>query len=83
MAFPTAVNDQITDSVTQVNIKDPRESIEGVAHELLGELIRALGVAKQKGMTDQHQASTITQAASAVGINLLNSIDNKGSRDKS
>ena len=44
-------------------------------YKLLGELIRALGVASQKGLSAQHQAAIIARAASVADINLLYPLD--------
>ena len=78
MADPTLVDGQITDAVTQANSKSACEPIEGAARELLGELIRALGVASQKGLNAHQQAVIISRAASVVDINLLYPIDTEG-----
>ncbi len=65
MAFPTAVNSQITDSVSQIPPYD------GATAELFSDLIRAFGIASKNGISEQHQATIIKLALSMSGIHLL------------
>ena len=54
MAYPTAVNNQITDSVTSVD-----SSKNAVMQELAGRVISSLAVAAQKGLDETEQAYTL------------------------
>ncbi|ADZ91931.1 hypothetical protein [Marinomonas mediterranea] len=64
MAFPTAVNSQITDSVSQI------PTYEGATAELFGDLIKLLSVASQKGISTSHQACILVTAAAMSGVEL-------------
>ena len=63
MAFPINVNSQIPDAITQ-----SLRPIDGAAVELLGDIVKALGVAKQKGLSDDLLSSAVSHAASIVGL---------------
>jgi hypothetical protein len=73
MAFPTSVNDQITDSVTQSNV-----SVQGsVPATALGNLMiataQALANAAHNATANQQQANILAQAATAAAVaSLLN-----------
>lgn len=77
MVFPLHINSQITDAVTQANTKKPRSPEHGAVDELSGRIIKALGIATQKGVSDHLQAVTIANAANHVGISLLYPIDSR------
>jgi hypothetical protein len=75
MAFPTAVNDQITDSVTQSNVQ-----VLGVAPSLaMGNLYQAtaqaLANAAHNATMAQQQMYVTAQAATTMGVSLLYSLD--------
>lgn len=75
MAFPTAVNSQITDSVTQANVQ-----VVGVAGaNALGNLYQAtaqaLANAAHNATVAQQQNNITAQAATTAGVALLYSID--------
>ncbi|PTL83713.1 RebB family R body protein [Vitiosangium sp. GDMCC 1.1324] len=75
MATPTAVNDQITDSVTQANVK-----VLGDAPALsLGHLYQAMaystGLSFQNAVTAQQQLNMAAQAATVQGVSLLYTVD--------
>ena len=63
MAYPTAVNNQITDSVTSVD-----SSKNAVMQELAGRVISSLAVAAQKGLDETEQASALAHAAALCGV---------------
>ena len=75
MAFPTAVNDQITDSVTQPNIKVLGDAPAVAMGNLYLATAQALGNAAHNATTAQQQAFTIAQAATTQGVALLYSLD--------
>ena len=75
MAFPTAVNDQITDSVAQSNVQ-----VLGVAPSLaMGNLYQAtaqaLANAAHNATMAQQQMYVTAQAATTRGVSLLYSLD--------
>jgi hypothetical protein len=75
MAFPTAVNDQITDSVTQANVE-----VLGVASSMaLGNLYQAtaqaLGIAAGNATLSMQQTAVTAQAATTMGVTVLYSLD--------
>ncbi len=75
MAFPTAVNDQITDSITQANL-----AVLGVAPAVaLGNLYQAtaqaLANAAHNATTAQQQNYSMAQAATTMGVSTLYSLD--------
>lgn len=75
MAFPTTVNDQITDSVTQSNVQ-----VLGVAPGVaMGNLYQAtaqaLANAAHNATQAQQQMYVTAQAATTMGVSLLYSLD--------
>ena len=71
MAFPTAVNDQITDSVTQSNVKVLGEAPSVALANLYQATAQALANAAHNATTAQQQASILAQAATVAGVSLL------------
>ena len=75
MAFPTAVNNQITDSVTQVNTKvlgDPPAMAMG---NLFVATSQALSNAAHNATNNQQQSYVTMQASTTQGVATLFSID--------
>lgn len=75
MAFPTAVNSQITDSVTQSNLQ-----VLGIAPAVaMGNLYQAtaqaLANAAHNATNAQQQMYVTAQAATTMGVSLLYSLD--------
>ena len=81
MAQFTAVNDQITDSVTQGNVKvlgdSPALSLSNLYHIVS----QSLGLAAQNAVFAQQQGNMIHQATTTQGVNLLYSIDTEAIGD--
>lgn len=75
MAFPTAVNDQITDSVSQVNTKVLGDSPAIAMGNLFMATSQALSNAAHNATTSQQQTNITAQAATTSGITTLYSID--------
>ena len=71
MAFPTAVNDQITDSVTQSNVKVLGDAPAIALGGLYQAVAHSLGVAKQNATASQQQTATLAQAATTRSVALL------------
>ncbi|XZF14018.1 RebB family R body protein [Chitinophagaceae bacterium MMS25-I14] len=75
MAFPTSVNDQITDSVTQVNTKVLGDAPAVSMGELYQATAQALSNAAHNATTNQQQSNITEQAATTEGVATLYSID--------
>jgi len=71
MAFPTAVNSQITDSVTQSNVKVLANSPAIAMGNLYQSVASSTGVASQNAVTNQQNANTLTQAVTTKCIEKL------------
>ena len=75
MAFPTSVNDQITDSVSQVNTKVLGDSPAIAMGNLFVATSQALSNAAHNATTSQQQTNITAQAATTQGVSTLYSID--------
>jgi len=75
MAFPTSVNDQITDSVTQANVKVLGDAPAIALGNLYQASAQALALAAHNATNGQQQTSTMAQAATTMGITTLFAID--------
>ncbi|SFS20773.1 Killing trait domain-containing protein [Granulicella pectinivorans] len=75
MAFPTAVNSQITDSVTQSGVKVVGDSPAVALANLYQATAQALANAAQNATMTQQQLNTVAQAANVQGIATLYSLD--------
>lgn len=62
MAFPTSVNDQITDSVTQSNVKVIGEAPAMALGSLYQSLAHAAGIAAENLVTQQQNANSLSLA---------------------
>ncbi|MBP7705176.1 MAG: RebB family R body protein [Caulobacter sp.] len=68
MAFPTAVNDQITDAVTQSNVKVVGEAPAMALGSVYQTAAHSLGLLFENAVAAQQQQNTIAQAAVAQGV---------------
>jgi Killing trait len=75
MAFPTSVNDQITDSVTQSNTEVLGASPAVAMGNLYQATAQALGNAAHNATSAQQQAYVTAQAATTMGVAMLLSLD--------
>ncbi len=75
MAYPTAVNDQITDSVSQVNTKVLGDSPAMAMGNLFMATSQALANAAHNATSAQQQSNITAQAATTSGVTTLFSID--------
>lgn len=75
MAFPTAVNSQITDSVTQANVKVLGDAPAMAMGNLFQATSQALSNAAHNATTAQQQAAVTAQAATTMGVATLYSVD--------
>lgn len=75
MAFPTAVNSQITDSVSEVNTKVLGDSPAMAMGNFFVATSQALSNAAHNATNNQQQSNVTSQAATTSGITTLYSID--------
>lgn len=75
MAFPTAVNDQITDSVTQANTKVLGDAPAIALGNLYQATAQALANAAHNASNNQQQSYITSQASTTMGVSTLYSID--------
>lgn len=79
MAYPTAVNSQITDSVTQANTKVLGDAPAIAMGNLFQATAQALANAAHNATTSQQQTNITAQAATTMGVATLYSIDTASS----
>ena len=75
MAFPTSVNSQITDSVTQANVQVLGDAPAVAMGNLFQATSQALANAAHNATTAQQQTNITAQAATTMGVALLYSLD--------
>jgi hypothetical protein len=75
MAYPTTVNSQITDAVTQVNVAILGDSPVVAMANLYQATAQALANAAHNATFAQQQANILAQAATVQGVALLYSLD--------
>jgi len=75
MAFPTAVNSQITDSVTQANVQVLGDAPAIAMGNLFQATAQALSNAAHNATMAQQQTNVAAQAATTMGVALLYSLD--------
>ncbi len=71
MAEPTAVNSQITDAVTQSNVKVVGEAPAMALGSLYQTSAHSLGIAFENAAAAQQQANVLAQAATTQGVAYL------------
>ena len=75
MAFPTAMNSQITDSVTQANVKVLGDAPAVAMGNLFISTSHALANAAHNATSNQQQAYVTMQASTTQGVATLLSVD--------
>ena len=75
MAFPTAVNSQITDSITQANTKVLGDAPAVAMGNLYQATAQALSNAAHNATTGQQQTNITAQAATTQGVATRYAID--------
>jgi hypothetical protein len=75
MAFPTAVNNQITDAVTQANVKVLADSPAVALSNLYQATAQAMGNAAHNATASMQQTNITAQAATTMGVATLYSLD--------
>ncbi len=78
-AFPTAVNSQITDSVTQANTKVLGDAPAMAMGNLFQATSQALANAAHNATTAQQQTNVTAQAATTMGVATLYDVDTAAS----
>lgn len=71
MAFPTPVNDQITDSVTQANVKVLADAPAMAMGSLYQALAQAAATAAQNAVAHQQSAGNLALAVTTRCVNAL------------
>ncbi len=75
MAFPTAVNSQITDSITQVNTKVVGDAPAIAMGNLFIATSQALSNAAHNATNNQQQSYVTMQASTTQGVSTLLTLD--------
>ncbi|KIA81709.1 RebB family R body protein [Chromobacterium amazonense] len=75
MAFPTAVNDQITDAVTQANVKVVGDAPATAIGNLYQSLAHSAGILYENAVSSQQQLAIADQAATNQGVIQIYSVD--------
>ncbi|ARV15200.1 RebB family R body protein [Polaribacter sp. SA4-12] len=68
MAFPTSVNDQITDSVTQTNIQVVGEASAIAMGSLYQTASNSLSIAIQNSVSNQQQNNIVATTATSICV---------------
>jgi len=74
MAFPTAVNDRITDAVTQANLKVLGDAPAIAMANLYQATAQALANAAHNATVAQQQMNVTAQAVTTTGVALIYSL---------
>ena len=75
MAFPTAVNDQVTDAVTQSNVKVLGDAPAMAMGAIFQSLAHSTGILYENAISAQQQLAISSQAATNQGVIQLYSVD--------
>ena len=75
MALPTPVNSQITDAVTQSNVKVLADTPAIAIGNLYQMISSSLGLSAQNAVMAQQQSNIIHQASTTQGVNLIYAVD--------
>ena len=75
MAFPTAVNSQITDSVTQANVQVLGDAPAVAMGNLFQATAQALSNSAHNATSAQQQTAVAAQAATTMGVATLYALD--------
>ena len=83
MALETALNSQITDAVTQANVKVLADAPAMALGNLYQVVSSSLGLAAQNAVMSQQQSNIIHQASTTQGVNLIYAVDTAAVADAS
>jgi hypothetical protein len=79
MAIPTAVNGQITDAVTQANVKVVGDAPAMAMGAIFQSLAHSTGILYENATSSQQQLAIASQAATNQGVIQIYSIDTMAS----
>ena len=71
MAYPTSVNDQITDSVTQSNVKVLGEAPAMAMGSLYQAMAHSMGILFENAVSAQQQGFVVSEAATTEDVSKL------------
>jgi hypothetical protein len=71
MAFPTAVNSQITDAVTQANVQVVGEAPAMAMGTVYQTMAQSISLASQNAVSNQQNTNTLGQAVITKCVNSL------------
>jgi hypothetical protein len=71
MAFPTSVNSQITDSVTQTNVQVLSEAPAMAMGSLYQSMTNSMSIALQNSVSQQQNSNAVSQAVTTRCIETL------------
>lgn len=71
MAFPTAVNSQITDAITQTNVKVVGEAPAMAMGSLYQTIANSISMAAANAVSAQQQSNTLAQAVTTRCVQTL------------
>ncbi|GAO98952.1 killing trait [Caedimonas varicaedens] len=83
MATQTAVNDQITDAITQTNVKTLGESPAVALSNLYQAVSNSFALGIQNATFAQQQSNMIHQTTTTQGVNLIYAVDTEAVADAS
>ena len=83
MALETSLNSQITDAVTQANVKVLADSPALSLSNLYQMVSQSLGLSAQNAVMSQQQSNIIHQASTTQGVNLIYAVDTAAVADAS
>lgn len=75
MAFPTAVNDEITDAITQSNVKVVGEAPAMALANLYQTMAHSTGLAFENAVNAQNQQNILAQTATTQGVMQIYALD--------
>ena len=75
MSFPTSVNNQITDAVTQSNVKVVGEAPAMAMGAVYQTMAHSTGILFENAVSAQQQQNTLAQAANNQGVMQIDSLD--------
>jgi phosphoheptose isomerase len=75
MAFPTALNDQVTDAVTQSNVKVIGEAPAMAMGTIFQTMGHSTGILFANAVASQQQMNTLSQASTNQGVMQVYSVD--------
>ena len=79
MAAVTSVNSQITDAITQANVKVLGDAPAQAMGNVYQTFAQSVGVAMQNAVSNQHSNNTIDTTVVTQGVNMLYTLDTAAS----